>query len=335
MLKVGIVGSGFGMYGLLPAFAGIRNCKVTCICGKQSQRLLDSCKKYKVKNIYTDWQKMLKMEDLDALAIAVPPNAQYQIAKQALKQGLSVFAEKPLALSVKQAAELVSLAKKHKAITAVDFIFPEIPQWKKAKQLLSQNKIGKLLFIKADWDFLSYDLKNKIRSWKTDVKRGGGALSFFFSHVLYYLEYFGGQITDLQSSLSYSKKSLNGGEAGVDIIFQTQNQVEGSAHLNCAAEGVYKHSLMLVGEKGALVLENSKNVTRDFILKIYKGNKTAIVKAPRKNITKELDERVSVVHNLAGRFVQGCLKKKSVRPSMEDGLRVQVLINKIRNNPIS
>ena len=46
-----------------------------------------------------------------------------------------------------------------------------------------------------NWNFFSYDLKHKIDSWKTNVNEGGGALSFYFSHVLYH-----GDLDDLIDS---------------------------------------------------------------------------------------------------------------------------------------
>ena len=65
----------------------------------------------------------------------------------------------------------------------VDYIFPEIIEWEKVKNILEDHKIGEIFSIEVDWKFLSYDLKNKIQSWKTDIHQGGGALSFYFSPI--------------------------------------------------------------------------------------------------------------------------------------------------------
>ena len=109
--KVAIVGSGFGMYGLLPSFSRVKGCKVISICGKNSERMLDYCKKLGL-NRYTDWKEMLQKEKPDAVAIAVIPKHQYEIAKCALENGIAVFAEKPLTASLHNSSELNKLAKK-------------------------------------------------------------------------------------------------------------------------------------------------------------------------------------------------------------------------------
>src|SRR3989344_1765566 len=127
-LRLGIVGTGFGLYGLLPAFYSLKNCEVVSICGHKNERLLKFCKGINLNNIYEDWQDMLAQEQLDAIAIAVPPTIQYEIASVAIRKGLHIFAEKPLTATLLQARELYKLAVKNKITSAVDFIFPEIDE---------------------------------------------------------------------------------------------------------------------------------------------------------------------------------------------------------------
>ena len=110
-IKVVIVGSGFGMYGLLPSFSRVKGCKVVSICGENSERMQSYCKELGL-NRYTDWREMLQKEKPDAVAIAVIPKHQYEIAKYALENGIAVFAEKPLTTSYHTSLELSKLAKK-------------------------------------------------------------------------------------------------------------------------------------------------------------------------------------------------------------------------------
>jgi predicted dehydrogenase len=328
MLKVGIIGTGFGMYGHLPAFATTNNCQVVSICGEKSERLSKFCKKYKVEKVYSDWKEMLKAEKLDAVSIAVVPDAQYEIAKFAIKKGINVFAEKPLTANLKQAEELYRLSQKAKITTAVDFIFPQVPEFKKVKELLVKKEIGELEYIKAEWDFLSHDLARKLKSWKTDSKKGGGALAYYFSHVLYYLTDFLGEITFKKAQLIHSQKSLSGGEAGVDVFFKAK-KATGIAHLNCSAEGLNRHSIIFTGGKGGIVLENKQDVVQGFEITVYRNSKVKKVKAGKKFIANE-DQRVAIVKENVSKFVEGCLKHKPIKPSFKEGLEVQKLISHLR-----
>lgn len=336
MIRIGIIGSGFGLYGLLPAFNAIPRCQVVCICGSKTEKLINFCKSIGLKKIYTDWQGMLEREQLNAIALAVPPNIQYQIAKFAIKIGLNIFAEKPLAASYKQAKELLKLARKKKITHSIDFIFPEIEQWKKVKELINKRTFGKLKQICVNWDFMSYDIKNRLASWKTNVSEGGGALSFYFSHSLYYLEYFIGEILNLKGFLSYSEDSLNGGEIGVDIFINFKNGIYGYAHLRCNSKDLNRHQLIFICEKATIVLENKNNVTDNFFIKIFSQNeqvhKIKQLSKQGARIKTDEDERVRVVKEIASRFIDACIHKTQVTPSFKEGVRVQELIEKIRVN---
>ncbi len=115
--KVAVIGSGFGMYGLLPAFSRVNDCKVVCICGKDSERMQKYCNKLGLVR-YANWKNMLEKEKPDAVAIAVIPSYQYEIAKYALENDIAVFAEKPLTTSFQTSYELNNIAKKKACLTS-------------------------------------------------------------------------------------------------------------------------------------------------------------------------------------------------------------------------
>lgn len=330
-MKIGIIGSGFGLYGLLPAFHSIPDCQVVAICGKKTERLSNYCKSIGLDAIYTDWKKMLADEKLDAVAIAVIPSVQYVIAKAAIEKGIHVFAEKPLTANLKEAKKLLLLAKKKKVTTAVDFLFPEIDEWQKAKELLDKKTYGALQYVSVEWDFLSYDIRNKIKGWKTDAKQGGGALSFYASHVLYYLEQYAGKIIKIKSKLSYSKKSGNGADVAVDALLTFQNNITGHMHVCCDTAGLYDHKLVCICEKATIVLENTKDVTESFTLTVYpKEGDTKKIKIRKSSTVKGEDRRVKIVKRLAARFVKSCHLQTPMTPSFAEGVRVQELIETIR-----
>ncbi len=317
MFRIGIVGSGFGIIGLKPAFESIQGCRVVGVCAKR-----------------TDWQKFLDRNDLDAIALAVPPRAQYEIAKVALRKGLHVFAEKPLAANLAQAKELYALAKKKGVTTGIDFEFPEIAEWKKVKELLDKKKFGVLKHVSVDWDWQSGDLKYGKKTWKTNVKEGGGALSFYFSHGLYYLEHFAGTLVDAKSLFTHSPLSLNGGEVGIDILLKFKSGVTGNAHVSCNSPGFIRHRLMFICERGVIVLENKNAIVDNFTVKTYGEDGEHVVKILKDKNLKNEDERAKIVRKLAQRFVNACIHKKPMIPSFADGLRVQELIRTIRSKKI-
>jgi len=331
--KVAIVGSGFGMYGLLPAFSRIKECKVVSICGKNSEMMLNNCKKLGL-NRYTDWREMLQKEKPDAVAIAVIPSHQYEIAMYALENGMAVFAEKPLTTSFDTSLELNKLAKKKRLPNMLDFLFPEIPEWHAAKKAIENGLIGEILKVNVDWTFLSYDLMNHIKSWKTDVKQGGGALSFYFSHVFYYLEYFLGRIKNIECNFSSSEKSLNKGETGTDMTISFENGCVGNAHMDISNTDQQKHKVEFHAEGKTIILQNfNSNFVDNFELILNTSKGIEKIK-PDMLLDSSYDEsedpRVKVIKPIAERFINWCNTGNTAKPDFEDGLRVQELIKMAR-----
>jgi len=313
VVHIGIIGSNFGVIGLLPAFTSIKKCKVVAIGGRN------------------DWKQILARKDVDAIALAVPPHAQYHIAKAAIMKGIHVFAEKPFTATVSQARELLVLAQKKKVTHGIDFMFPEIAEWKKVKELLEREACGPLQHISVHWDWLSADIRYKRSSWKTNVAAGGGALSFYFSHGLYYLEYFAGEITDMKSLFTYSPESIHGGEVGVDMLLKFKRGATGQAHVSCNSKGRVRHQLVFQCERGVIALENENAVVDNFTVKTYDAHGMKQLKVRKDRGRKNEDERVKIVKKLAARFVNCCISKSQMSPSFKEGLRVQELIEMVRD----
>lgn len=318
MLRIGIIGSGFGVIGLKPAFESMKGCRVVGVCKRSS-----------------DWKTFLQRDDIDAVAIAVPPKVQHEIAKAAIKKGLHVFAEKPLAANLRQAKELYALSRKKKVITGIDFIFPEIAEWRKVKELLEKKTFGALQYVSVDWDWQSGDVAHKRRTWRTDIKEGGGALSFYFSHGLYYLEHFCGEITGAKTVFTHSAQSLNEGETGIDMLLKFKSGVTGNVHVSCNSPGYIRHTLTFICKRGVIVLGGKNTIVDDFSIKTYTTYGEHRVVAKKERGKRGEDERVRVVRKLAKKFVNACASKKQMTPSFAEGLRVQELIEKIRKNSIA
>ncbi|MEN9582744.1 MAG: hypothetical protein RL641_698 [Candidatus Parcubacteria bacterium] len=317
MIKIGIIGTHFGKVGLLPAFNSVKGCKVIGVYSKG-------------KNGKYEWQKALASGELDAVAIATPPNEQYKIAKTAMQNGLHVFAEKPLATNVTQAKELLTLAKKNKITHGIDFLFPEIAEWKKVKEMLDKKMFGELQHISVNWNWLSGDIKYERSSWKTSVKDGGGILSFYFSHGFYYLEHFAGKIKSIKTVLTHSKESKNGAEVGADMLFTFANGATGNAQIACNSRGEIGHRLEFQCDNGNIVLENEHAVVDGFSIIIQSNGTEKQIRVKKNAGKKNEDERVKIVKIMAQRFVTACQQKKQMSPSFTEGLRVQELIEKAR-----
>jgi predicted dehydrogenase len=331
--RLAVVGSGFGLYGHLPAFLQIPECEVVGIFGDRGDRILTACQQTGVP-FFSDWLAMFDQCRPDAVSVAVIPRHQHEIISCALERDMSVFAEKPLAVELAAAAQLVQLARAKNAAHVVDFLFPEIPQWRRARELLDQGAIGRPLQFRAVWRFLSYDIKNRIQGWKTRPGEGGGALSFFFSHMFYNLEFFLGKIQSLHCRLDRAPDAPGPGETAIALSVSFQSGCEGTVAFDCACPGDEIHSWEFQGDAGSITLEKtSASWTRGFELaRRPKNSPKENVPVPALESDPSCDERVILVKSLAGRFIAWHRGAAPALPDFSDGLRVQQLIELARHS---
>jgi len=329
--RVAVVGSGFGLYGQLPAFQRIPDCEVVGIAGRNSDRLLNYCRQTNVP-AFADWRSMLDQARPEAIAIAVVPSRQYEIASEALDRGLSVFAEKPLALDLAQATALLEKARAKKVAHMVDFLFPEIPEWRRARQILEEGAVGRLHSVHVRWLFRSYDHKNNIQGWKTCPKEGGGALSFYVSHVFYNLEHFFGKIESLKCKL-HGSPPYEETHVRLDLTFCDGGN--GVVEFWCDVVRLKAHSWSVLCDTGALLLDNtSSSFTRGFEItqRSKLGATSSKIVVQQTEADPAVDERVPLIKSLAERFIAWHRGGPPSHPDFSDGVRVQHLIECARKS---
>jgi predicted dehydrogenase len=94
----------------------------------------------------TKLAEILQDSSIDAVAVATPVSAHFPLAKQVLAAGKHVLVEKPMTATVKEAEELVKLAKEKKKILMVDHTFIYNGAVRKMKELIDKGEVGDLLY---------------------------------------------------------------------------------------------------------------------------------------------------------------------------------------------
>ena len=333
-LKVIVFGARYASYCIIPALKKSGLVDIIGICSKSKKNRENVANLHNIKNIFSNVDDALNKFKFDIATIAVPPNIQEEIALKCINKGIHIFAEKPLATTFKSADFLYKKAKENKVKTAVDFLYPEILIWKKAKKFLINNQIGNLNHLIINWNIESYDNKNKFKTWKTNSDLGGGSFSHFGSHILHYLEWFCGPISKVNTNLySYPNYFDNGDTlASISVLFK--NGISSTINLCTAAPNGLGHRLDFYGTEGSLSLINDGKSYLDFSLKmVNKKNKITIPIASKKyNANSNLDQRVYPITRLIKRFVISILKDYNFHPSFKEACEVQFFLEKRFNS---
>ncbi len=112
IVNVGVIGAGlFGKAILLPALSNIKNVNFKMLSTSSSANVYHTGKKYQFQRITTNYEEIIKCNDIDAIIILTPHSQHKKMVIESLNAGKHVFVEKPLCISEEELGEINELYK--------------------------------------------------------------------------------------------------------------------------------------------------------------------------------------------------------------------------------
>jgi len=123
--------------------------------------------------VFDNYNDLAADPSIDAVYIATPHGFHAEHAILCLKQGKAVLCEKPMALSARQVTEMIDTAKTHNAFLMEAMWTRFLPITEKIDELIAQQQIGDLKYVRADFGFLApFDPQGRLYN----MRLGGGSL---------------------------------------------------------------------------------------------------------------------------------------------------------------
>ena len=145
-MNIAIIGYGYWGPNLVRNFSLVNNCKVKMVSDFRQDRLVIVSKTYPGIKVSTDPDDILLSKEIDAVVIATPVFTHFSLAKKALENGKHVLLEKPMTSTIKEAEELMNLAKQKGLLLMVDHTFLYTGAVMKMKQLINEKTIGEIQY---------------------------------------------------------------------------------------------------------------------------------------------------------------------------------------------
>ncbi len=146
MVNVGMVGLGAWGWNVARNFAGLKDCQLISCCDLDAKRREQAARTWPSVTPVDNLDAMLRT-NVDAVVIAAPAVDHYRMAKQALLSGRDVFVEKPFALNVPDAEELVELADKLDRVLMVGHLLEYHPVVRRLKTMIQSGELGPVYYI--------------------------------------------------------------------------------------------------------------------------------------------------------------------------------------------
>jgi len=137
---------------------------------------------------YKSLRECLKHEKIDAVQICVHTDLHYEIAKEAMENGLHVFLEKPFCLRLEEGRLLIAFAKQQKIKLMVGHVVRFMPAYQKLKQWIDSKEFGSLKFISLT-RFTGLPSWGQWKEKQEKFGSSGGALFDLTIHDIDFLNY--------------------------------------------------------------------------------------------------------------------------------------------------
>ncbi|MNH89567.1 Inositol 2-dehydrogenase/D-chiro-inositol 3-dehydrogenase [compost metagenome] len=151
MVKIRLGMIGLGRFAELHAriLSSLPNVEVVAVCDRNPERHASFREWFPDARFYGEWSDMLAAAGLDAVDVLTPEHLHTEPVKAALRQGLHVFVEKPLAHNPEAAAELVREAEISGRILMTGHLLRFDPRYAAVKERLAQGDSGPIRSIYA------------------------------------------------------------------------------------------------------------------------------------------------------------------------------------------
>jgi predicted dehydrogenase len=186
LIGLGVVGcGGFGLFAL-QHFTQVRGVGLVGMAVTHRPASIASAARFGVEN-EDDLAAFLGRDDLDLVYIATPPFLHHPQALAALQAGKHVIVEKPLALTVHQADDLVAVAREQDRLLVANLMQRYNPLYEAVRRLVGGRILGELL--RGSFENYASDENLPPDHWFWDRARSGG---IFVEHGVHFFDLFAG-----------------------------------------------------------------------------------------------------------------------------------------------
>jgi predicted dehydrogenase len=191
-LRVGVVGLGMGS-NHVRTYQSLPQAELIAVCDSDEPWLRHCQQQWNVPRIFTDYQEMFALEELDAVSIALPTYLHSPATIAALEAGKHVLVEKPMAMDAADAERMAEAAQRSARTLMVSYNQRFNPEIRFLKRCISEGHLGDIYYARTLWRRPLGVLPAPIgrrptgdynRNWFNETDKGGGVARDLGSHVI-------------------------------------------------------------------------------------------------------------------------------------------------------
>ncbi|MBD0417893.1 Gfo/Idh/MocA family oxidoreductase [Streptomyces sp. TRM S81-3] len=218
--------------------------EVVAVASRSQESAKAFAERFGIPRAYGDWESLARDEDVDVVYVATPHSAHRAAAGLCLEAGRNVLCEKPFTLNVREAEELVALARERGSFLMEAMWMYCNPLVRRLKKLVDDGAIGEVRSIQADFGLAGpFPPSHRLR----DPAQGGGALLDLGVYPVSFAQLLLGEPSDIVARAVLS-------EEGVDLQTGALLSYDSGAlaSVHCSIIGGTPNSASVTGSKGRI-----------------------------------------------------------------------------------
>jgi predicted dehydrogenase len=149
-VRVGVIGLGMGRHHA-KAYAESKNAELVALCDLSTD-LLNQFQSLNPKAaVYHDYQEMFAKGGLDAVSVALPNCLHSEVTVAALRAGLHVLCEKPMAMNAHQAEEMLCVSRETGKRLMIHFNYRFSQPSQFLKRYVDEGRLGQVYYARTRW----------------------------------------------------------------------------------------------------------------------------------------------------------------------------------------
>jgi len=253
-----VVGSGFGARVHVPALraAGF---DVVGLVGRDADRTGRRAERLGVRCAWTDLDEALGRADVHAVSVATPPDTHAAVVVAAAQAGKHLLCEKPFALDVGEAEQMLAAAERAGVTHLVGHEFRFAPERAVIGRAIAEGRLGTpRLATVVQFVPLVADPAARTPDWWFDRAAGGGWLGASGSHVVDQVRAWLGDFATVSAALSVVSDRAGVAEDTFTIRFELRGGVHGVLQQTAAAWGPMSGVTRVAGTRGSAWIDGAE-----------------------------------------------------------------------------
>ncbi|OZU88319.1 dehydrogenase [Virgibacillus indicus] len=259
-LKVAVIGCGsIARHRHLIEYAANPEAEITAVCDIVKERAEEMAVEYDAK-VYTDYEQLLKTEDVDAVSVCLPNYLHAPASIAALNAGKHVLCEKPMATSREVAENMINAAEENNRKLMIGHNQRFVPSHQKAKQLIESGEVGKIYSFRTAFghggpEGWSIDGRD---SWFFEKEKAFiGAMGDLGVHKADLMRYLlGEEFSEVAAFVETSAKGDTDVDDNAVCVLKSESGIIGTLVASWAYNAGEDNSTIIYGENAILRLED-------------------------------------------------------------------------------